>query len=141
MRSSFAGRWLGLAMLLPLLAGAAFPAFAGDDAPDRDGAFLAALQQAVADDDRDAVSGMIAYPLRTTHFTVKTAAQFLKNYDRILNAGVKQAIADQDASNLFYRDQGVMIGNGQVWFDSFCADGTEQGDCTDPDDRIISFNN
>lgn len=122
-----------------LLGSIAIPAFADDDAQGRNAAFLASLQQAVGDDDQEAVSEMIQYPLRTTHMTIKTPAQFLRNYDTIFNDAVKGAIADQTAESLFYRDQGVMIGNGEVWFDAFCTDGSQS--CDTPVDRIFSMNN
>ena len=125
-----------LALLLGTLA---VPAFAGDDPQGRDAAFLASLQQAVSDDDQEAVSAMIQYPLRTTQMAIKSQSQFLQNYDTIFSDGVKGAIADQTADNLFYRDQGVMIGNGEVWFDAFCADGSQS--CDTPVDKIFSMNN
>ena len=121
-----------------LLGGLAVPAYA-DGQRDRDASFLADLQQAVGNDDQQAVSEMIQYPLRTTHMTIKTPAQFLNNYDAIFNDGVKAAVASQSADNLFYRDQGVMIGNGEIWFDAFCADGSQ--DCEAPEDKIFSMNN
>lgn len=130
---------LAIGALALLLLSVAVPAFAGDDKQTRDAAFLASLQQAVADDDQEAVSEMIQYPLRTTHITIKTPKQFLRNYDAIFSDGVKAAVAGQTADNLFYRDQGVMIGNGEIWFDAFCADGSQ--DCDTPEDKIFSMNN
>jgi hypothetical protein len=128
---------LSLGVVTVVLGGLAVPAFA-DDQRDRDASFLADLQQAVGDDDQQAVSEMIQYPLRTTHMTIKTPAQFLRNYDAIFNDGVKAAVASQSADNLFYRDQGVMIGNGEIWFDAFCPDGSQ--DCETPEDKIFSMN-
>lgn len=126
------------AIVVVSLGGLASPVFA-DDASDRDAGFLADLQQAVAADDHQAVSEMIQYPLRTTHMTIKTPAQFLRNYDEIFNDGVKSAVAGQTSDHLFYRDQGVMIGNGEVWFDAFCDDGSQS--CDTPEDKIFSMNN
>jgi hypothetical protein len=122
-----------------VLLGLTVPAFADDGQQGRDAAFLASLQQAVGDNDQEAVSEMIQYPLRTTHSTIKTPAQFLRNYDTIFNDGVKSAVAGQTADSLFYRDQGVMIGNGEIWFDAFCADGSQS--CDTPVDKIFSMNN
>jgi len=130
------GRSLGAVAIL--LGGLAVPAYA-DDQRDRDASFLADLQQAVGNDDQQAVSEMIQYPLRTTQMTIKSPEQFLKNYDAIFNDGVKAAVASQTADSLFYRDQGVMIGNGEIWFDAFCADGSQN--CDAPEDKIFSMNN
>ena len=130
---------LAVCVLALLLWSVAVPVFADDDQQTRDAAFLASLQQAVGDDDQEAVSEMIQYPLRTTHMTIKTPKQFLRNYDAIFNDAVKAAVADQTADSLFYRDQGVMIGNGEIWFDAFCADGSQS--CDAPEDKIFSMNN
>ena len=105
----------------------------------RDADFLAALQQAVAYDDHAAVSDMVTYPFRISTGRVSTPEQFLKYYDAIFTSNVKRAIANQSADSLFYRDQGVMIGDGEVWFNAFCDDGGQ--DCDAPQDKIFSFNN
>jgi hypothetical protein len=33
---------------------------------------------------------------------------------------VRRAILDQRADQLFVRDQGAMVGNGEVWFSDTC---------------------
>ncbi len=83
-------------------------------------AFLAALRKAVAAGDRHAVAGMVSYPL-TAHagghaVTVRDARQFAAQWDRIMTPAVVAAIGRQDYATLFANDEGVMIGDGQVWF-------------------------
>jgi len=84
--------------------------------------FLKALQKAAAAGDKTTIATMIAYPLhakvkvkgRLT--AIKSKEAFLANYDEIFNPSVKDAIQKATPDNLFVNYQGVMIGNGQVWF-------------------------
>jgi hypothetical protein len=87
-------------------------------------AFLARLQAAVRADDRRAVMRLIAFPLRVNS---QEGARFYadprsveQDFDRIFTPRVRQAIVNQKPSQLFVRDQGAMIGNGEVWFDLVC---------------------
>ena len=45
-----------------------------------------------------------------------------RDFDRIFTPRVRRAILAQKAGELFVRDQGAMIGDGEVWFDQTCAD-------------------
>ncbi|MFT3987277.1 hypothetical protein [Aestuariivirga sp.] len=82
--------------------------------------FFNALQAAVKADNKTAVSKMISYPLQTMvggkKVTLHDAAHFVASYDQIITAKVKSAVEHQTYETLFARDQGVMIGDGEVWF-------------------------
>jgi hypothetical protein len=82
--------------------------------------FLKKLQTAVAADDRATVVKMVSYPMNWNHGSVKgtirNSAALLKKYNLVFNAAVKKAIADQKPEELFVRDQGTMIGSGEVWY-------------------------
>lgn len=43
-----------------------------------------------------------------------------RDYDWIFTARVRRAVLAQRFAELFGRDQGVMIGNGELWFDHRC---------------------
>ena len=82
--------------------------------------FIARLQSAVAVGDRAAVVAMLDYPLRVyapgRRLTTYYAAAALKaNYAQVFTPEVVAAIATATPDNLFVRDQGVMVGNGEVW--------------------------
>jgi hypothetical protein len=82
--------------------------------------FLARLKQAVAADDHAAVAAMVNYPLTVyssggRSMTYRNAAALSANYARVFTPEVKAAVAAAKADNLFARDQGVMIGNGEIW--------------------------
>lgn len=83
--------------------------------------FLAKLQTAVAAGDKNAVAGMVSFPMRWHHGmkagSVRNRSAFLKSYVQLFDQKVRDAIAAQKPEELFVRDQGTMIGNGQVWFE------------------------
>jgi hypothetical protein len=88
--------------------------------------FLERLQAAVRSNNRRAVIKLIQLPLRVNFNggsrLYRDAASVRADYDRIFTPHVRQAILGQKAKELFGRDQGVMIGSGQVWFDHSCPD-------------------
>jgi len=87
--------------------------------------FLSRLQSAIRSDNRRAVSALIAFPLRvntnTGPRTYPSRKDVEEDFDRIFTPRVKQAILKQRSGSLFVRDQGAMIGDGEVWFDRTCS--------------------
>ena len=87
-------------------------------------AFLTTLQAAVTRGDSGAVTALMQYPLSVNdsaqHHSITTATQFLKRYSHIITSSVRHAILVQRPESLFANWQGVMIGNGQVWFGRQC---------------------
>jgi hypothetical protein len=83
-------------------------------------AFFDALKKAVADNDKAAVAAMVDYPFQARiggkAKKIRDAAHFVADYDRIVTAKVKQALAAQSYETLFANWQGVMIGDGEIWF-------------------------
>jgi hypothetical protein len=84
-------------------------------------AFLASLKAAVKAQDKRKVAGMARYPLLVnlskSHKQIRTAAQLIAGYDRLFTSSIREAIEEQTSACLFANWQGVMIGNGEVWFD------------------------
>lgn len=82
--------------------------------------FLETLQKAVAADDRKAVAAMIDYPFQARindkATKLRDSAHFITDYEKIMTPKVKQAVAKQTYATLFANWQGVMIGDGEVWF-------------------------
>ncbi len=82
--------------------------------------FLARLKHALAAGDRAAVAAMINYPLHVYapgmgSTIYRDAATLRAGYARVFTPEVTAAVAAATPGSLFVRDQGVMIGNGQVW--------------------------
>ena len=87
-------------------------------------AFLTDLQAAVRRGDRRAVSGLVRYPLRVNSNGrarfYRSPAAVRRDYALIFTPRVRRAILAQRFEALFGRDEGVMIGNGEIWFDHVC---------------------
>ena len=83
--------------------------------------FLAALQKAVEAGDKRRIASMIRYPIvvrsKPRNLLIKTPAAFIAAYDRIFTPSLKRAIAQAKAETLFRNYQGVMINQGEIWFD------------------------
>jgi hypothetical protein len=92
------------------------------------GAFLAHLQAAVRSGDRRAVIALIDWPLRVNGSgdtrRYRDAQSLERDFDQVFTPRVRTAILKQRADRLFVRDQGAMIGNGQVWFSRTCPNAT-----------------
>jgi len=103
--------------------------------------FLSQLQGAVRTGNRDGVIRLIRFPLRVNangkSRVYRNAASVRANYDQVFTPQVRQAILNQKFDRLFGRDQGLMIGDGQVWFDHTCPN----AQCSPPGPvRITAIN-
>ncbi len=82
--------------------------------------FFENLKKAVAAGDKSAVAGMIDYPFHARisgkALKIRDAAHFVAEYDRIITVKVKTALQAQTYETLSANWQGVMVGDGEVWF-------------------------
>ena len=80
-----------------------------------------AFCRAVAKGDREEIARLARYPLAFSLGSrrVKAASKedFLSNYDRIFTPKFVANIRKAVPHNMFARDQGIMLGDGTVWFD------------------------
>ena len=84
---------------------------------------LTKLQKAVAEDDRKTVVSMIRYPFATYDLGEKikdypTPEDVLADYDLLFNQEVKDAIASANMDNIFANQEGIMLGQGEIWFNN-----------------------
>lgn len=102
--------------------------------------FFDRLKKAVDSGDKAAVASMVDYPFqaRINGKAVKIRDQkhFVADYDQIVTSKVKNALARQTYATLFANWQGVMIGDGEVWFNGVCGDDS----CKQQTVRIIAVN-
>jgi hypothetical protein len=88
-------------------------------------AFLSRLQSAFKANNRRAVIGMISFPLRVNSGgrsqLYPDAVSVQRDFDRIFTPKVRKAILSQRADKLFVRDQGAMVGDGDLWFSETCT--------------------
>lgn len=75
---------------------------------------LKQLQYWAANNEKDSIANLLAYPL--AHPRIKNKKAFLDNYDQLFNEKVKKALKEQKLNQIFRNDQGAMIGNGALWF-------------------------
>src|SRR6202043_3648712 len=85
-------------------------------------AFFREFQSALQAKNRDAVAGMIAYPLLTTahHRTVHITSErhLLAHFDEIFDDGVRCVILHASEKDVWGNWQGFTVDGGAVWFDS-----------------------
>jgi hypothetical protein len=81
--------------------------------------------------DRRSVASLIQYPIRVRVAgalkSIRNSQELIARYDAIFSPAFQKAIAEAIPRNMFVRDRGIMLGNGEVWFG---ADG-----------RVIALNN
>ena len=69
---------------------------------------------------KSAVSAAIDYPIKAylskMTINLRSSADLMRNYDKIFSPKMLRAIRAAKAHDLFSRDQGVMLGNGEIWF-------------------------
>lgn len=90
--------------------------------------FFETLQKAVASNDKAAVAALVDYPFQARingkAVRLRDAAHFIAEYDKIVTPKVKHAVASQTYETLFANWQGVMIGDGEVWFSGVGSNNT-----------------
>jgi hypothetical protein len=88
--------------------------------------FLGALKSAVAAKDWPAISLLLQYPISIKlgghRVRIKTAAEFIGHIDAIFTPKVISAVEAQSYDTVFANANGVMIGDGEVWFSGICKD-------------------
>lgn len=81
-----------------------------------------AFVDAVAAGNKNAVADMVAYPLRVNQsnkrLTIRNKRELLSRYVQVFNPAFRKLVGTCEVHDLFARDQGVMLGSGQVWFDA-----------------------
>jgi len=96
-----------------------------NDINNEDIQFFLKIQHAVVSKDKQWLAGNAFYPLNVyTHSDLKHSKlkvihnknEFIRNYAIIINKKVELAVKNQDPQRLFKNWQGVMIGNGEIWF-------------------------
>lgn len=82
--------------------------------------FFDNLKKAVAAGDKAAVAAVIEYPFQVRiggkSLKIRDAAHFIADYDQVITAKVKHALQGQTYETLFANWQGVMVGEGEIWF-------------------------
>ncbi len=88
-------------------------AVSGIDDPAAFKKFVKRLKFWVANDHKDSVSTVIAYPLRNPK--IKDKQEFLNKYDLFFNEKVRKSLREQKLNQVFRNTNGAMIGSGELW--------------------------
>ena len=82
-----------------------------------------AFKTAVVGGDRAAVVEEVRFPLNIAGGKkISGPGEFQRNYEKIITPAVVKAVSGQDFGKVFVNQQGVMIGDGQVWLTGECLD-------------------
>jgi hypothetical protein len=93
----------------------------GVDVNVSDRAYFNQLQRAIlANDEKWVSKELCSYPfsifLPAGTVEIKDEKDFKKQFNRIFNSEMKKVLRDQSPNSLFKNWQGLMIGNGEIWF-------------------------
>jgi len=107
-------------------------------------AFFQELKDALIRDDRKKVAALVHYPLNVfagrRRMAVRSPAELLKRYHEVFNENVVRAIKTQEPDTLFANWQGVMVGDGQIWFAGVCGGKDRGAPCADRTIKVITVN-
>ena len=82
--------------------------------------FLDKLKRVVKENNKVEFASFVHYPLRVfdrNHdIKISSPSELISKYPHILTPDVRHAILTQSAQCLFANAQGMMVGNGQLWF-------------------------
>lgn len=95
-----------------------------------------AFKTAVVGGDRAAVVEEVHFPLNISGGKkITRPGEFQRNYEKIITPAVVKAVSEQDFGKVFVNQQGVMIGDGQVWLNGQCLDQA----CTKTEVKVITI--
>ena len=90
--------------------------------------------------DSEGIAEMVKYPIRVNldgEAMISTPEEFSREFSRIFNKTVMDALSNTDPANLTLLPEGVRVGRGELWFNLFCVDVT----CSDSQFLITQINN
>jgi len=83
--------------------------------------FFDTVKRAAADNDKETLSTMLHYPIwvylkKNKRKPIRNEKEFKTYYRKILNKKILDVLLKQKQEDLFCNYQGVMLGDGAVWF-------------------------
>jgi hypothetical protein len=110
-----------------------------DDLQDAETFFLI-VKTSMAAGDNVKIAESVKYPVRVTmggqEILLKDQREFLDQYETIFDQEFINTLFEMDETNLTLLPNGVRLGNGELWFKSFCVDPS----CSDAQFRITQIN-
>ena len=100
---------------------------------------ITAFQAAVQAHDAAGVAALVRYPITVrvggTSRTIKSPQKFVARYDSIITPAIAAAVQGQAYDSMMVNARGVMLGQGEVWFNGTCRDAK----CTASTVRVIAI--
>jgi hypothetical protein len=97
--------------------------------------FAKEIKLSIIGDKKKELAELIHYPINVTIHNdkkaINTPKEFIQSYDDIITTDFKNKIGSSQTTYLFSNDMGVMMGNGDIWFNSMGDKGL----------KIIAINN
>ncbi|MDI2091026.1 hypothetical protein [Commensalibacter oyaizuii] len=94
-------------------------------------AFFKILKEYIAQKDKTKIANLIKYPLIVQldgkQVSIKTKAQFIKNYDAIITPKIEYIVSQQKFENMLATYRGMAFGNGEIWFANVLPDQSRHG--------------
>ena len=91
--------------------------------------FVEEIKAYVNNNDKNNIAKAISYPININNkdekILIKNQEDFLKNYDIIFTSEYKKSIEDSFTKYMFVNSQGVMIGDGLMWFNGATPEETK----------------
>ncbi|MGB8451342.1 MAG: M56 family metallopeptidase [Anaerocolumna sp.] len=98
-------------------------------------AFASKIKSYVAENNKTGLAELVAYPIKVTingsKVSISNKEEFEQNYDDIMNAGFEGKITKCYTKYLFSNYMGIMLGDGEIWFENLNDNGL----------RIYAINN
>lgn len=89
--------------------------------------FANRIKQYVTENNKAGLADLIAYPVNVvingSKVSINSKKEFEQKYDDIINADFKEKINNCYTKYLFSNYMGVMLGNGEIWFESLNNNG------------------
>ncbi len=97
------------------------------------------FQKAVRAHDAAAAAALVSYPIDVTIGGKKTriadAKAFAMQYDAIVTPAIAAAVQNEKYDDMMVNDQGIMLGQGEVWVNGICQDTA----CKTADVKVVTI--
>jgi hypothetical protein len=85
--------------------------------------FARQIKLNIMEDKRQEFADLINYPINVTinnkKISIHSSEEFIQHYNDIITSDFKNKLSDSYTKYLFSNSMGVMLGNGEIWFDLF----------------------
>lgn len=85
--------------------------------------FARQIKLNIVEDKRQEFADLINYPINVTinnkKISINSSEEFIQHYNDIITSDFRNKLSDSYTKYLFSNSMGVMLGDGEIWFDKF----------------------